>query len=225
MSLRPSIPVVQYRGHVLTSGPAVEPVTAAELQMQLAETDTGLPPSQADALILEARELIEQMTGLAFINQNWRLALDHWPGGAQLWWDGVRELPISEAYAPNRMREVTIPRYPLAAIESVNVFDDAGNSAAVNVAATFDVDTYRRPGRIVLRNGATWPIALRNSNAIEINYTAGFGANANFVPAVLKRAIKQVAAYLYTHRGDDCQIENAFSAASSLLGAYAVKRL
>jgi hypothetical protein len=225
MSLRHSIPVVQYRGHVRTTAPAVEPVTADELRAQLSESEAGLPDAQANALISEARELIEEMTGLAFITQGWRLALDHWPGGQQLWWDGVRELPIGEIYAPNALRAVTLPRYPLATVASVNVFDDAGNSAPVDVSATFDVDTYRRPGRMVLRNGATWPIALRNSNAIEINYTAGFGANAPAVPAILKRAIKQVAAYLYAHYGDECTPENALGAAAGLLGSYAVKRL
>ena len=225
MSLRPSVPLTQHRGHVLETPPAVEPVTAAELRAQLAETADGLPDAQADALIAEARELIEQMTGLAFITQTWRMALDHWPGGHQQWWDGVRQMAISELYVPGSLRQVTLPRYPLQSVDAVTVFDDAGNDAAVNISATFDVDVFRRPGRMVLRNGATWPIALRNSNAIEIEYTAGFGANGAAVPAVLKRAVKQVAAYLHAHYGDECVPEDALGAARGLLDAYAVARL
>ncbi|HEV8035861.1 head-tail connector protein [Yoonia sp.] len=225
MSLRPSIPRTQHRGHVLVTPPASEPVTAAELRAQLAETETGLPDDQANALIAEARELIEQMTGIAFITQTWKLALDHWPAGQELWWDGVRQLPISEIYAPNSLRAVEPPRYPLSAVDSVTVYDEAGNAATVNIAATFDVDLFRRPGRLVLKSGATWPIALRAANAIEIEYTAGYGANGAAVPATLKRAVKQVAAYLHAHYGDDCVPEDALGSARGLLDAYAVKRL
>ena len=225
MSLRPSIPLVQHRGHVIETPPAVEPVTAEELRGQLAETADGLPDAQANALIAEARELIEQMTGLALITQTWKMALDHWPAGQEMWWDGVRQMAISELYTPNSLRAVHLPRYPLQSVDSVTVFDDAGTSAPVTISATFDIDIYRRPGRMVLRNGATWPIALRNSNAIEIEYTAGFGANGAAVPAILKRAVKQVAAYLHAHYGDDCVPEDALGAARGLLDAYAVKRI
>lgn len=225
MSLRRSIPLTQYRGNVRTAGPAVEPVTDDELRAQLSETVDGLPDVQANALIAEARELIEEMTGLALITQTWRLALDRWPGGQELWWDGVRQMPMSEIYAPNSAREVHLPRYPLQNITSVTVYDEDSTSAAVDVAATFDVDTYRRPGRMVLQRGATWPIALRSANAIEVVYVSGFGDTASSVPAILKRAVKQVAAYLYAHYGDDCTPEDALGAARGLLDAYIVKRL
>lgn len=225
MSLRPNTRLTQHRGHVLKTAPAIEPVTAAELRAQLAETETGLPDAQADALISEARELIEQMTGLALITQVWTLALDHWPNGQEQWWDGMREGAISDIYVPNALRAVTLPRYPLASVNTVTVFDEAGNDAAVTIGATFNVDTYRRPGRMVLRDGSTWPIALRNSNAVEIDYTAGYGASPSMVPATLKRAVKQVAAYLHAHYGDDCVPEDALGAARGLLDAYVVKRI
>lgn len=225
MSLRPNIRLTQHRGHVLKTAPAVEPVTAQALRDQLSETSAGLPDSQADALISEARELIEQMTGIAMVNQVWTLVLDHWPGGQELWWDGMREGAINDIYAPNSLRAVTLPRYPLASVDSVTVYDEANTSAAVTIADTFTVDTFRRPGRMVLRYGATWPIALRGANAIEIDYTAGYGANPSLVPATLKRAVKQVAAYLYAHYGDECTPEDALGAARGLLDAYAVKRL
>lgn len=224
MSLRPSISLHQHRGHVRTVAPVAEPVTADELRAQLAETTGGLPDTQAEALIAEARELIEEMTGLALMPQTWRLALDHWPAGQELWWDGTRQGAIGDMHAPGSLRAVELPRYPLASITSVTVYDEASNPASVNVAATFDVDLYRRPGRMVLRSGATWPVALRGSNAIEVLYVAGY-ASAAAVPALLKRAVKQVAAYLHSHYGDDCQPEDALGAARGLLDAYTVKRL
>lgn len=225
MALRPNILLQQHRGHVRVSGPAIEPVTAAELRAHLVEGSAGLPDAQADALIAEARELIEEFTGLALISQEWRLALDHWPAGRELWWDGVRQGAISELHAPHSLRAVELPRYPLQSVDSVTVYDEAGNSAAVVLAATFVVDPYRKPGRVVLRDGATWPIAMRAANAIEIVYTAGYGATASAVPAILRRAVKQVAAYLYTRTGDDCTPEDALAGARQMLDAHAVRRL
>ena len=167
--------------------------------------------------------MIEEATGIAMINQTWRLSLDAWPSQRADWWDGVRQGAIADINgAPDY---VYLPRYPLASIDAVTVYDDAGTPASVVVAETFNVDTYQKPGRMVLRNGATWPIALRNSNAIDVDYIAGFGATAASVPPTLRRAVKQVAAYLYSHTGDDCTPDDALGAAGALLGAYRVKRI
>ena len=222
MSLRPRTTFTAYRGHSLVTGPATEPVTAAALRSFLVETTDSLPDVEAEALISEARNLIEEKTGLAFIEQTWRLSLDSWPSGREPWWDGVRQGAISElSGAPSF---AYMPRYPLASITSVTVYDEASTADVVDVAATFDVDTYQRPGRMALRSGATWPIALRGTNAVEIVYVAGY-ANAAAVPPILARAVKQVAAYLYTHKGDDCQIDDAMAGVQSLLSAYVVVRL
>lgn len=225
MALRPKIQMHQYRGHVRKTLPAVEPVTASELRAQLSETATGLPDAQADALIAEARELIEAMTGIAFITQVWTLAIDRWPNGAEPWWNGTRQMAISELHASGPHRAVDLPRYPLQAVDSVTLYDEASNASAVTIANVFDVDTYRTPGRMVLKSGATWPVALREANAIEIEYTTGFGDTPADVPAILKRAIKQVASYLHAHYGDECQPEDALGAARGLLASYAVKRI
>lgn len=222
MTLRHRTTFTGYRGHALVTAPTSEPVTATALRAHLSETSEPLPDDDANALIAEARNLIEEKTGLAFISQQWRLVLDKWPTTCEPWWDGVREGAIAELNGLPGF--VYLPRYPLASIVSVTVYDQASNSATVNVAATFDVDVYQRPGRMALKSGATWPVALRPTNAVEIVYQSGY-ASATLVPPILARAVKQVAAYLYTHRGDDCQIDDAFGAAKSLLSSYVVQRL
>lgn len=222
MSLRPRVTFTTYRGHAVVTGPASEPVTAASLRAYLVETLDALPDAEANALISEARNMIEEKTGLAFISQDWRMALDNWPSGREPWWDGVRQGAISELRGQPGF--VYLPRYPLSSIVSVTVYDEASNSAAVDVSATFDVDTYQRPGRLALKSGAVWPVALRPTNGVEIVYRAGY-ANAAAVPPVLARAVKQLAAYLYTHKGDDCQIDEAMASVQSLLSSYAVARI
>lgn len=226
MTLRPAVPLYQQRGSVLVTAPASEPVTASELRSHLRVDSTELPDADANALIAEARQTIEDVMGLAFISQSWRLSIDRWPGGAEAWWDGVRQMAISELYAPNYMTSVMLPRWPLVSITSVTVFDEDSNSQAVTVANTFDVDTYQVPGRLTLKRGSTWPIALRANNAIQIVYVAGY-ANAAAVPAPMKRALKQLAAFLYTNRGDTCEPADAMqkSGAAGLFDTYRPMRV
>lgn len=226
MSLRAAVPLYQPRGLVLVTAPATEPVTASELRTHLRTDATELPDAEANALITDARTEIENMTAVAFITQSWRMAIDRWPAGGEAWWDGVREMSITELYNSNTLQSLTLPRWPLASITSVTTYDEASNSTSVTVANVFDVDTYRTPGRLTLKRGQTWPIALRGSNAIEIVYVAGY-TNAAAVPSPMKRAVRQLAAFLYSHRGDDCDPAQAYidSGAQGIMAQYKVARI
>jgi len=224
MSLRAPEIINYYRGSVIQTYPAIEPVTLAEVKALLV-IDGASDDSMLTDMIGEAREFIEHISGLAMITQTWRLSLDRWPVRQTPWWDGMRQMPISELGGIDR--SLVVPVWPLQTVTAVRVFDDAGNAATVNIAATFDVDTYRQPGRISLRNGAVWPIALRTSNAIEIDYTAGYGTTAASVPGPLKRAIKAMVVHMYSHRGDGCDPGDAYqeSGAAAIVGRYKVVRI
>lgn len=220
MSLRTPVIMNQYRGSVLVTGPAIEPVTLSEIKRHM-RVDDGAEDQYIFDAIAEARQEIEDQSGLALITQSWRLTLDHWPRQREEWWDGVRQSSITELYGPQSYASLILPRYPLQSITSVTVYDEASNSESVVVADVFDVDTYQRPGRMRLKSGATWPIALRPTNAIEIVYVAGFGAAGSTVPAPIKRAIRNMATYLYEHRGD-CGSEDAYyaSGADKIIAKY-----
>lgn len=226
MTLRPPVSLHDYYGSTQTAAPATEPVTAAELRAHLIVDSTQLPDDAANALITDARTEIENRLNIAMITQSWRFSIDRWPGGAEAWWDGVRQMAASELYGRNALTSLNMPRFPLQSITSVTVYDEDSNAASVNVAQTFDVDTRRTPGRITLKNGATWPVALRANNAIEIVYVAGYGSAAQ-VPAPLKRAVRDLAAYLYSHRGDGCDPSEAFnmSGAATATNVYKVFRI
>ncbi len=226
MSIRVSPPLYQQRGSVLVTAPASEPLTAAELRTHLRADSTELPDAEATALIKDARSEIENMTGLAFITQSWRLSLDRWPMGGEAWWDGVRQTAITELYGSNTLRSVALPRWPLASITSVTVYDEDSNASTVTVADTFDVDLYQTPGRLTLKRSAVWPIALRANDAIQIIYVAGY-STANLIPAPMVRAVKQLAAFLYSHRGDDCDPKEAYamSGAESVMQGYRAMRV
>lgn len=222
MALRNPRLLNDYQGNRLETGPSAEPVTVAELKTHLrisgSDEDTYL-----EGLITEARQEIEDATGIAFITQTWQLTLDRWPAAREDWWDGEREAHINVLYDGNRQNyaSVRLPRYPLQNVTTINVYDEDGSATAVNIADVFDIDTQQIRGRLTIKRGATWPIALRASNAIEITYVAGYGAAASALPAPLKRAVRQMAGYMYEHRGD-CGGEDAFiaSGARDILGRY-----
>lgn len=214
MPLRPTRRLAPHAGHRLITAPAVEPVTRDELRTLLRD-----PPTEEngfiDTCLPEARQIFEAITGLACINQTWRLTLDTWPGGREAWQDGYRELPVSEL---NRgmIDYVTLPRYPLSSVTGIQTYDMDNTPAAVSVSDVFYLDLASFPGRLILQDGQTWPVALRNRNAIEITYVSGFGANAAAVPATVKRAILQIAAYLFDNRGSGCSPEKIISSTGVL---------
>ena len=228
MTLRQPIRTARYRGNVLVTAPTAEPVTATELQDHLRATVEMLPTAEANELIAQARQEIEDQSGLALINQTWRMSMDDWPGAQEPWWDGTVQSSISQMYGPRDMiGTIDLPRYPLSSITSVTVYDEASNATSVTVGDVFDIDTSQRPGRMRLKSGQTWPVALRPTNAIEIVYVAGYGSNAAAVPGPMKRAIKLMASYMFTHRGDGCDGIEAYemSGAAGIVGKYRVKRL
>lgn len=225
MSLRSTINLYQDRGSKIVTNPESEPVSLMDVKQYLRIDDNSEDSIIADQ-IMEARRLIEDQINLAFISQTWRFALDQWPAGGEAWWDGVREMSINDLYRSNMLQSVMLPRWPLVSITSITTYDEDSNSTSITTANVFDVDTYRTPGRLTLKRGQTWPVALRANNAIEIVYVAGY-ANAASVPSTMKRAVKQLAAFLYAHRGDDCDPSQAYidSGAESIMAQFKVARI
>lgn len=223
MALYPKANRYQYRGNTRTVHPVAEPVSLTEVETHLRLSNvTGDELIYLNELVLESVAELEDLTGLGFTTQTWKLTLDNWPGGGEQWWDGMRQGHIDEVYAGGGKGWVTLPRHPLQSIESVTVYDEDGTSSAVTIADIFDIDTQQIRGRMALKSGASWPVALRRTNAIEIVYKVGFGDNANDVPTPIRRAIRQMVGYLYEHRGDGCDPGDALrdSGARAILDRY-----
>ena len=225
MSLRTAIKLYQDRGSRIVTNPETEPVSLLELKRYLRIDDNSDDVVLADQL-MEARRYIEEQIGLAFLTQSWRLAIDQWPAGGEAWWDGVREMSISELYRTSVIQTLTLPRWPLQSVTSVTVYDEDSTATSINVANTFDVDVYQTPGRMTLKRGQTWPVALRANNAIEIVYVAGY-TSASTVPITMKRAVRQLAGFMYSHRGDDCKASDAYeeSGAANIMAQYKAMKI
>ena len=207
MALRPAARHYQDRGSTLITAPAVEPVTLAEMRthLRLHGDDTSENDLLTD-LIQEARQEIEQRISRAMIEQTWQLTIDHWPHGREPWWEGTKEAHIHVLHG--NYGWLVLPKSPLISVESVTVYDEDSTAQSINVAQTFDIDTAQEPGRLALKSGQTWPVALRPTNAIEVVYKARFTTSADDVQGPLKRAVRNLAAYAYQYRGD-CSSEAA----------------
>jgi hypothetical protein len=211
MSLRHGVLYNQYRGHALVNPPASEPVTLSEFKAHIKHPGGNDEDAILSLYISAAREYCEEITGLALITQTWRMTLDRWPTEREPWWDGVRDGAIGALYSSGRASDIPLPSYPLQSVTGIDV-----DSAAINVGNTFIVDTQQKPGRLVLKFGSALPQHVEAANAIQITYVAGYGSDSSMVPAALRLALLQMAAYLYTHRGDDCAAADAASESGAL---------
>src|SRR5580704_1265232 len=157
--------------------PAAEPVLLADAKQQ-ARIDTTSDDNLVTYLITGARQWAENYTGRAFITQTWQMWLDLWPGAVELWWDGVRQGPVTGL---DNVNYIALPRPPLVSVSSVQYFDNT-DTGTVWPSSNYFVDTVRAPGRLALRLGSTWPVPSRLTNGIMIEYIAGYGADGSYVP-------------------------------------------
>lgn len=163
---------------VLQTPPALEPVTLAEFKAH-ARIDAAADDTLATGLITAARQWVEHYTHRALITQTWRLWLD----------------------TPPDANFIRLPHCPVLAVNSVQYFDDADTATVWSIGNYF-ADLISQPARVVLRNGAVWPLPIRSTNGLMIEYSTGYGGTAAAVPEALKLAIKQIAAHWYEHRGE-----------------------
>lgn len=156
--------------------PAVEPVTLDELKLQAHITHT-VQDSTLTAYIKAARTQAEEYIRMSFINRTIELSLDSFPAG-----------------------EVLLLKGPVSAVTSVKVFDE--NNVETSIALTeFDINLSAVPAKICLKSGGSWPsITPRRYNAVQIRYTAGFGAAGSNVPADIKHAITLFASFADDNR-------------------------
>lgn len=156
-----------------TVDPAGEPVTLAEAKAQMRVAHDS-EDALIGGLIRAARAEVEAQTGMALIDQSWRLALDRWPA------DGL----------------VRLRRHPVKEILSVTVYGAEGEGAVVD-PATYAADLVSRPARLHV---LAPPAPERRLNGIEVDFTAGFGEAGTDVPDLLKRAVLMLVAHWYEFR-------------------------
>ncbi len=142
---------------ITITGPAAEPVTAAEVKTA-ARIDGAEFDSQISMLITAFRLQAEHQQGRRFITQTVELVLDEFPS------DGDVDLML-----PN-----------VKSITSVKYFDNDGVQQTLDPAA-YALDSDSAPGWLLVVD--SWPSTKDAANAVRIRYVVGYGDAAADVPS------------------------------------------
>ncbi len=171
-------------GYLLTTGPAIEPVTLAEARAFL-ELDEDL--STADNQLLElvliptARRACEKATGRALLTQAWRLTL---PGfGCRPW--------------------IELDRNPVISITGITYLASGG--ATVTLPTTvykLNATSETTRAYVALRENQVWPLPANESDAVRIDFTAGYGPTREAVPEGLRHWILMRVRSLWLYRAE-----------------------
>lgn len=97
-------------------------------------------------------------------------------------------------------RVLRLPVGPLVSVTSFTCYkvDDAAHTLVEGT--DFEIDTLSLPGRVLLKQGVSWPSNLREANALVLVVVAGWTSQT--LPEVIVPALQQTAAFLFEHRGE-----------------------
>ncbi|MDR3512633.1 MAG: head-tail connector protein [Caulobacteraceae bacterium] len=206
-------------------------LTLDEAKAQLNVQGIGDFDRRIGALIAAATTFVENYSGRALLTRTYHGFMDHWPvsprhvgfrpdmGGAGPW---------PETGRWRTLRYIELPRPPLQAVAFVKTYDDDDVATAMD-PATYYVDTTSTVGRIVRRREVTWPQACRTADAIEIQWTCGYGETADDVPEPFKQAALLLVSHWFVNRDAVVGVDNRDSSTplplgvDSLLAPYCVE--
>jgi uncharacterized phiE125 gp8 family phage protein len=191
---------------ILTSPPAAEPISLfrAKEHLRVDDNDSNL---LITALISAAREYAETICRRVFITQSWKLVLDGFPSPGSAMTDAnyygqnwsIAPGPVLMAKRDGVTGYEIIPGVaPLQSVESINYIDTNGIQQTLD-PSQYKVDVASSRGRIVPAYGAAWPAARNEINAVEVNFTCGYG-DAEAVPQGIKNWMLIRIATLFENR-------------------------
>lgn len=161
----------------VTTAPAVEPITVADLKL-FARIDGSVEDALLSQFIVAAREAAEEYLRRALISQTIRATVDFWPES------GLLELP----------------RPPLQSITQIATRDED------DTETEYDSDYYYAvlesiPGYAKIKQSYSPPINTdRDKAGIVIDYIAGYGDRADDVPMQIRTALYLWATAIYENR-------------------------
>lgn len=161
-------------GLQLLQAPTSEPISLATVKDCL-RIDTTDQDNYISVLIRGARAEAEAFTGRALVTQKWRLLLDRfpsWPITAPM--DTYR-FSVRPAWNVPRgdVLEIHIPLNPVVSIDAFKYKQNPDGTLADMTGYQWDPTS--EPARIVAPYGAYWPVAQWSMDAVQIDFTAGYG--------------------------------------------------
>lgn len=163
-------------GLTLLTPPAAEPIALAEAKRQCnVDTDMTGDDALIESLIVTARRQAENETGLALMTQSWRQTFAAFSGVMELF------------------------RAPLVSVQAVR-YIDAGDVQQTVSPLAYRMLSSGTVGKITPAYGLTWPSALSTPDAVEVDFTAGYGAAAADVPAEIRQWMLLQIGHWYANR-------------------------
>lgn len=171
---------MQYRSLTRQTPPTIEPVTLAEAKQHL-RVDSNDDDAYIAGLIRAAREWVEEYLDRTLVLTQWAVRFDRFP--------------------TDSTQDIELPRPPIATAGTATAVSltytlENGTTAAYS-SALFRVDRHSTPGAVKTLYGQTWPPHLWDDNSLTVTYWAGYGANANDVPAAIRHAMLMLVAHWY----------------------------
>ena len=149
-------------------------------------------------LIKVAQNNVEAYTGRAITQQTLKLFLDRLPYYRD---EKLREGVYTAPDLNYSANYIVLPKPPVASISHVKYYAN-DNTASTFASSNYFSDVDSTQARVVLKNGVSWPTLteLRQANAYEVQYVAGYGDSASDVPTPIIQAIKLLTTHLYENR-------------------------
>lgn len=183
---------------VAPAAAAIDRDTTVNTHLRIDGAEEG---AYLDMLIAAATSHVEAYTGRQLITATYKLSLDCLP------------------------TRIYLPRPPLGAISSITYYDAGGTQQTLS-SSLYQVDSARLVPLVTPAVGQTYPTTQSGrANAVEVTYTAGYGASHENVPDGIKLAMLLLIGHWYENREE--VITGTVSklietASSSLLSPYVV---
>lgn len=130
-------------------------------------------------LIKAATEVVEAYTSQSLITKTFRAVWEEWP---------------------EEEDEIELPIGPVISVESVKYYDTNGVLTTFS-GMTLDAEDQTLPATLHLNYGETFPsLELERQNAVQVEFTAGYGNSASDVPARIKQCVLFLVAHWYANR-------------------------
>ena len=183
-------------GITIVADVSEEPISADNVR-SYARIDDGVDTTEITNMIKSSRLFVENYLGRSLLNRTLKFSVDYIDEVDQPLFEGMRIGPDMTI----RRRYLQLPRPPVVSVTHVKTFDDADTETTLS-SSKYYLDNQREPARIILRNGETWPTALRVGNAIEVTYVSGYGTTRSSVPEAIIQGLFQHITFMYENRGD-----------------------
>lgn len=158
------------------TAPLKEPISIGEFKA-FGRIDGTAEDVYLAMLLKGVRDAVEQFLGRALIEQTIVAAMDFWPNEA-----------------------IVLPRPPLVSITQVRTIDEDDTATEFASTGYYIIKNDFRP-RLVIREGTTPPQNYtRGFQGYEIEYLAGYGSTASYVPEMIRMGIMQWAIVGYENR-------------------------